>query len=166
MFKCFSCKKVFDEADVLKESHGFTDGFYEDIAVCPHCGGDFDETESCKECGHDFLEDELFYGLCVDCLKESATYEICLEFMTDDWSDSLDVFMFEKVFEVDAPKKRNEKMDLFLRKTYLQMVEDEKLAGSKTFLKMVQDFVIDGDGDYGKESFAEFLNEKRKAVKE
>lgn len=40
-YKCKCCGEVFDEPRVVRESHGFNDGFYETLHVCPYCGGDY-----------------------------------------------------------------------------------------------------------------------------
>lgn len=42
-YKCRCCDEVFSEPRVYRESHGFTDGFYETQSCCPYCGGDFED---------------------------------------------------------------------------------------------------------------------------
>lgn len=170
MFKCKNCGCVFGEEEMrfVNESHGFNDGFYERIEVCPNCGCDgcFEEMGKCEDCGEYFEENDLFGCFCIDCLKEEITYQSALEFMERDCCDSLDIFMFESVFEVDCPKKRSEKMDKHLKEVYMRFVADEKLRRTDVFLKKAQDFILNYDGDYGKENFADFIIEKRKAVKQ
>lgn len=41
-YKCNCCGEIFDEPRVIRESHGFHDGFAETFYVCPYCGGDYD----------------------------------------------------------------------------------------------------------------------------
>ena len=48
-FKCNCCGEVFDEPRVIRESHGFHDGFYETFCICPYCGGDYDDYDPDKE---------------------------------------------------------------------------------------------------------------------
>lgn len=37
MYKCRDCHEEFDEPYVYYETHGFTDGPYEEWSVCPYC---------------------------------------------------------------------------------------------------------------------------------
>ena len=49
MYKCKCCGEVFDEPRVIRESHGFHDGFYETFCICPYCGGDYEDYDPDKE---------------------------------------------------------------------------------------------------------------------
>ena len=40
-YKCKRCGSTFDEPHTYYESHGFTDGMYEQCSCCPNCGGDY-----------------------------------------------------------------------------------------------------------------------------
>ena len=48
-YKCNCCNEVFDEPRVIRESHGFRDGFYETFCICPYCGGDYTEYDPDEE---------------------------------------------------------------------------------------------------------------------
>ena len=37
-YKCRECGCEFDTPHIYEESHGFTQGPFERIAECPHCG--------------------------------------------------------------------------------------------------------------------------------
>ena len=77
-YQCHECDKQFDEPDVIKESHGFTDGSYEEHGVCPYCKGYFEELHQCKICGQHFTGDELSNGVCDECVYEKAAdIEFC-----------------------------------------------------------------------------------------
>lgn len=52
-FKCSCCGEVFNEPRVVRETHGFTDGFAETFYVCPYCGGDYDDYDSDEEVDDD-----------------------------------------------------------------------------------------------------------------
>lgn len=44
MYKCRDCHEEFDEPYVYYETHGFTDGPYEEWSVCPYCSSpDWDD---------------------------------------------------------------------------------------------------------------------------
>ena len=82
--KCLDCGHIFDEGEqaINREYHDeIPGGFHEDFAVCPICGGDFEETMSCKKCRGAFLEGELIGGYyCEECLREALTAENFLRF--------------------------------------------------------------------------------------
>lgn len=44
-YKCYDCKREFDEPKRVEESRGEFWGMpaYETMYYCPYCGGDFDE---------------------------------------------------------------------------------------------------------------------------
>lgn len=48
-YKCNCCNEVFDEPRVIRETHGFHDGFYETFCICPYCGGDYTEYDPDEE---------------------------------------------------------------------------------------------------------------------
>ena len=50
MYKCNCCDEIFDEPSVVRETHGFHDGFAETFYVCPYCGGDYTEVEEEDDC--------------------------------------------------------------------------------------------------------------------
>lgn len=38
MFRCENCRSTFDEPIEITETHGFSDGRYENFLACPICG--------------------------------------------------------------------------------------------------------------------------------
>lgn len=72
---CKDCGAVFEEARLVKETHGFNDGFAETEHVCPECGGcNFAEAVDCDECGRMTAIDELVdvdgRSVCPDCADD------------------------------------------------------------------------------------------------
>lgn len=43
MYICENCGEIFNEPRTYYESHGFTDGRYEQRSCCPVCGGGYEE---------------------------------------------------------------------------------------------------------------------------
>lgn len=70
MYICLDCGNVFDEPKILKESHGFHDGYYESLYYCPECLGDYEEACICDKCGEIIPESESENGLCPLCSNE------------------------------------------------------------------------------------------------
>lgn len=50
-FKCWDCGKYFNEYNISHEDRGEFWGIpcFEDVPVCPYCGGDFDEAETVEQ---------------------------------------------------------------------------------------------------------------------
>lgn len=71
-YQCHECDGFFDEPDIIKETHGFTDGSYEEVAMCPYCRGYFEPVYRCKICNELFTDDEINNGVCDGCLYEPA----------------------------------------------------------------------------------------------
>ena len=64
---------LFEEPEVVKESHGFDDGLYEEYECCPRCGEDFYEVWQCAVCGKWESDDDnpsIVDGVCEACLQE------------------------------------------------------------------------------------------------
>lgn len=112
-YKCLnpSCSHIFEEGEqgVRVERHPYGDTTAEEkIAVCPVCGGDFEEAAQCKHCGGAYLEQELKSGFCSDCLREMCTPERFLEYATEGaeshptWPAILEEFMLRQIFEIDS----------------------------------------------------------------
>ena len=84
-YKCLKCGKTFNEPSETSELRGFVGGdyAYENMASCPHCGGDFEETKKCAVCGEEHTSDELHGGVCSACIDDKrkdfpAIYNICV----------------------------------------------------------------------------------------
>lgn len=72
-YQCHECDRQFDEPDIIKETHGMTDGSYEKIGICPYCKGFYEEMYQCRICCQHFTDDELSGGVCDECIYEHST---------------------------------------------------------------------------------------------
>ena len=164
--KCTSCGYVFDYEDrtVVKESHGFNDGFYETFSCCPNCGGDFEDAVECHECGEAFTDDEI-YGdkWCEKCLRETINYDTFFEYCEANKDEQyLDIFvMSELLGGMDCPNNVSYEFHELMVDTYQKNVryamESEELFG---FMPACIRFVMDDDGSIGRENYAEWLNKR------
>ena len=171
--KCTDCGYVFDYEDrtVVKESHGFDDGFYETFSCCPNCGGDFEDAVECHECGEAFTEDEI-YGdkWCEKCLRETINYDTYFEYCEANKDEQyLDIFvMSELLGGMDCPKYSTVEFHSLMVDRYKQEVkldrDTESVIGRKTslnFLDRCIRFIMDDDGSIGRENYADWLNSKK-----
>ena len=170
--KCTDCGYVFDYEDrtVVKESHGFNDGFYETFSCCPNCGGDFEDAADCCECGETFTENELYSGWCEKCLRETINYDTFFEYCEANKDEQyLDIFvMSELLGGMDCPKHSTVEFHSLMVDYYKTAVavdrETESIIGEKTsfnFLDRCIRFVMDDDGSIGRENYADWLNSKK-----
>ena len=170
--KCTSCGYVFDYEDrtVVKESHGFDDGFYETFSCCPNCGGDFEDAVECHECGYVFTEDEI-YGdkWCEKCLRETINYDTFFEYCEANKDEQyLDIFvMSELLGGMDCPKNVSWEFHDLMVQEYKERVEqikrDKQMFGKKApddFLSACIRFIMDDDGSIGRENYADWLNKR------
>ena len=164
--KCTSCNYVFDYEDrtVVKESHGFDDGFYETFSCCPNCGGDFEDAADCCECGEAFTENELYSGWCEKCLRETINYDTFFEYCEANKNENyLDMFVMCYLLNCDeVPKYPSWDFHQLMIETYKRRVSDAKLLGGRfDFLADCIRFIMDDDGSIGRENYADWLNSKR-----
>ena len=169
--KCTSCNYVFDFEDrtVVKESHGFDDGFYETFSCCPNCGGDFEDAVECHECGEAFTEDEI-YGdkWCEKCLRETINYDTFFEYCEANKDENyLDTFVMTEFLDMDMPKHSSYDFHQLMIRLYREKVEgiriDLNLFGKShdEFLDACIRFIMDDDGSIGRENYADWLNSKK-----
>ena len=162
--KCTSCGYVFDfeDATVVRESHGFDD-FPEIFRICPNCGGDFKDAVDCDHCGETFTEDELYSGWCEKFLRETINYDTFFEYCEANKDEQyLDIFvMSELLGGMDCPKWISFDFHQLMIDTYKKRVEwakgNEELDG---FLCACIRFIMDDDGSIGRENYADWLNKK------
>ena len=163
--KCTDCGYVFDFEDrtVVKESHGFDDGFYETFSCCPNCGGDFEDAIECHECGEVFTENELYSGWCEKCLRETINYDTFFEYCDANKDEQyLDIFvMSELLGGMDCPKNVSWDFHYLMGKVYKEEVERAKASSeSFGFLDACIRFIMDDDGSIGRENYADWLNKR------
>ena len=167
--KCTDCGYVFDYEDrtVVKESHGFDDGFYETFSCCPNCGGDFEDAADCCECGEAFTENELYSGWCEKCLRETINYDTFFEYCEANKDENyLDIFVMTEFFDVEMPKYSSYDFHLLMIRAYSERVEcikiDKNIFGKShdEFLDACIRFIMDDDGEIGRENYADWLNKR------
>ena len=170
--KCTDCGYVFDYEDrrVVKESHGFNDGFYETFSYCPNCGGDFEDAADCCECGETFTETELYDGWCEKCLRETINYDTFFEYCEANKDENyLDIFVMCDLLNCDEnPKHPSFEFHQLMIKCYKESAEAvtswEKMEGRPhpdAFLDKCIRFIMDDDGSIGRENYADWLNSKK-----
>ena len=170
--KCTDCGYVFDYEDrtVVKESHGFDDGFYETFYCCPNCGGDFEDAVECHECGEAFTENEI-YGdkWCEKCLRETINYDTFFEYCEANKDEQyLDIFvMSELLGGMDCPDNVSYDFHQLMIEVYkykvncIRIYEDlMKKASIDNFIDACIRFIMDDDGSIGRENYAEWLNKR------
>ena len=164
--KCTSCGYVFDFEDrtVVKESHGFNDGFYETFSCCPNCGGDFEDAVECHECGEVFTENEIYgHKWCEKCLRETINYDTFFEYCEANKDEQyLDIFvMSELLGGMDCPKNVSWDFHHLMGKVYKEEVERAKASPELFgFLPACIRFIMDDDGSIGRENYADWLNKR------
>ena len=170
--KCTDCGYVFDYEDrtVVKESHGFNDGFYETFSCCPNCGGDFEDAVECHECGETFTENEI-YGdkLCEKCLRETINYDTFFEYCAANKDGQyLDTFVMCEILNCEyVPKFSSEEFHKLMIYVYKARAEAIKAALTEEYRKCLDilpaciRFIMDDDGESGRENYADWLNSKK-----
>ena len=164
--KCTDCGYVFDYEDrtVVKESHGFDDGFLEIFSCCPNCGGDFEDAADCCECGETFTEDELYSGWCEKCLRETINYDTFFEYCEANKDEQyLDIFvMSELLGGMDCPKNVSWDFHCLMGEVYRNEVKRAKESPALFgFIDACIRFIMDDDGSIGRENYADWLNSKK-----
>ena len=169
--KCTDCGYVFDFEDrtVVRESHGFEDGFGEVFSCCPNCGGDFEDAVECHECGEAFTEDEI-YGdkWCEKCLRETINYDTFFEYCEANKDEQyLDIFvMSELLGGMDCPNNVSYEFHELMVDTYKARVDDIKSAMTASYKAVIDilpaciRFIMDDDGSIGRENYADWLNKR------
>lgn len=169
--KCTDCGYVFDyeERSIIKEYHGFGDGVYETLSVCPNCGGDFEDAVDCCECEETFTENELYSGWCEKCLRETINYDTFFEYCEANRDEQyLDIFVMSELFGgMDCPKHSTDEFHQLMVGEYsykVNLIQSyEVMFGKKApddFLSACIRFIMDDDGSIGRENYADWLNKR------
>ena len=172
-YKCRECGHTFREDDIgsIEEKH-FLDGHYagsENFSCCPECHGDYDDADYCCECDEVFSEDELYSGWCEKCLRETINYDTFFEYCEANKDEQyLDIFvMSELLGGMDCPKDSTVEFHFLMVDYYKRMVDLDKdvesICGGKSslnFLDRCIRFIMDDDGESGRENYADWLNKR------
>ena len=169
--KCTDCGYVFDyeERSIIKEYHGFGDGVYETLSVCPNCGGDFEDAADCCKCGEAFTENELYSGWCEKCLRETINYDTFFEYCEANKDEQyLDTFVMCEILNCEyVPKYSSYEFHELMVDTYKARVDDIKSAMTASYKAVIDilpaciRFIMDDDGSIGRENYADWLNSKK-----
>ena len=169
--KCTDCGYVFDFEDrtVVKENHGFDDGFCETFSCCPNCGGDFEDAVECHECGEVFTEGEI-YGdkWCEKCLRETINYDTFFEYCEANKDEHyLDIFvMSELLGGMDCSDNVSydfHQLMIDLYKKRVDGIKKDMALFNRTFDGFIDAcirFIMDDDGSIGRENYADWLNKR------
>lgn len=158
MFLCESCGRTFENLEHYSESHGFAFGPAEEWDGCPYCGeSGAVEVETCDGCGEVANTDELFLGLCADCLRKKCTYDKALAYLKE--RGKLGSFFCWHLNAGYEPDAFSEEFLGTVEEIFLRRKANDLLTGSTNFLGVVQYYILDDDGDFGKDDFAKFLHE-------
>ena len=171
MYRCCECGNLFEEGEqaVWEETHGLDSPPYETMSGCPVCRGDYEEVHQCKECGDWHSEDELYGGWCANCLRETINYDTFFEYCEANKKHNyLDTFVMCYLLNCDeVPEHPSWDFHRLMIKHYKERVDAitswEKLMGKKhidDFLIACIRFIMDDDGDSGRENYADWLNKR------
>lgn len=158
MYKCESCGRTFEEQKHYTESHGFEHPPFEEWDGCPFCGeSGAVEIGSCSCCDKIVDADELYHGYCETCLKLKCTYDAALDFMES--RDLLGKFFFWMFNDGSEPQYIGQDLLEVFAEIYRRRKANDLLTNSHEWLDAVQEFILDSDGHFGKDEFANFLVE-------
>ena len=172
MYRCENCGHLFEEGEqaVWEERHGLDTPPYEKWSGCPICKGGYEEVHQCQECEEWHTEDELYDGWCEKCLRETINYDTFFEYCEANEDEQyLDIFvMSELLGGMDCPKWISYDFHQLMISEYKHRAElvrsYEKMFGKKApddFLSACIRFIMDDDGESGRENYADWLNSKK-----
>ena len=165
MFRCCECGNLFEEGEqaVWEETHGLDSPPYETWSGCPVCKGDYEEVHQCRDCGDWHSEDELYDGWCEKCLRETINYDTFFEYCEANKKHNyLDTFVMCYLLNCDeVPDHPSWDFHQLMIKRY--KVEVKCAKHNENFFGLLQAcirFIMDDDGDSGRENYAEWLNKR------
>ena len=167
MYRCCDCGHLFEDGEqaVWYENQGECHGVtaMERFSGCPLCHDDYEEVHQCKECGDWHYEDELYDGWCEKCLRETINYDTFFEYCEANKDEQyLDIFvMSELLGGMDCPKNVSYEFHQLMIDTYKRRVAEARLFGkSDEILSACIRFIMDDDGEIGRENYADWLNNR------
>ena len=169
MYRCCECGNLFEDGEqaVWEETHGLDSPPYEKHSGCPVCKGDYEEVHQCRDCGDWHSEDELYDGWCEKCLRETINYDTFFEYCEANRKHNyLDTFVMCYLLNCDEVPD-HPSLDFHQLMIERYKVEVKCAKHNENFfglLKACIRFVMDDDGDSGRENYADWLN-NRKEVK-
>ena len=171
MFRCCECGNLFEEGEQERwtEEHG------EKWDGCPLCRGGYEEVHQCKECEEWHTDDELYDGWCEKCLRETINYDTFFVYCEENKDEQyLDTFVMCEILNCEyVPKFSSDEFHDLMVETYKKRVEEAALNDwvqgcipeSKrrydNFLDACIRFIMDDDGEIGRENYADWLNGKK-----
>ena len=169
MFKCCECGHLFEEGEqaVWYENQGECHGriAMEKFGGCPICKGDYEEVHQCKECDEWHTEDELYSGWCEKCLRETINYDTFFEYCEANKEENyLDIFVMSEFLDMDMPKHSSYDFHQLMIEVYKERVSWAKMYPETKvydFLASCIRFIMDDDGECGRENYADWLNSKK-----
>lgn len=170
MFRCYECGNLFEDGEqaVWHENYGAEIGG-EMFEGCPVCKGAYEQVYQCDGCGEWHSGDELYHGWCEECLRATIDYDTFFEYCEANKEDNyLDTFVMCYLLNCDGvPKYPSWEFHQLMISTYnnhVRIAKESKLIGNKCICDFLEDcirFVMDDDGDCGKENYADWLNNNR-----
>ena len=178
MYRCENCGHLFEEGEqaVWYENQGECHGVtaMERFSGCPLCHDDYEEVHQCKECGDWHTENELYDGWCEKCLRETINYDTFFEYCEANKDEQyLDAFVMCDILNCEyVPKFSSDEFHDLMVETYKKRVEEAALNDwvqgcipeSKrrydNFLDACIRFIMDDDGECGRENYADWLNKR------
>ena len=171
-YKCLDCGHIFCEDDIgwIEEKHHL-DGHWvgtEHFLCCPNCKGNYEEAQDCCECTEFFTRDELYAGWCEKCLRKTIDYDTFFEYCEANKDERyLDIFvMSELLGGMDCPKNVSYEFHQLMIDVYRARVDDIKSVMTASYKAVIDilpaciRFIMDDDGEIGRENYAEWLNKR------
>ena len=93
-------------------------------------------------------------------LEKAITYDTALKYLTD--RDFLMHFMLCKFYGCGSePEKMSDKFRKAMREAFLRAVRDDQICRELTFLNCIRMYILYDDGEFGRNDFAEWLEEQK-----
>ena len=173
MYRCENCGHLFEDGEqaVWEENQGECHGVIamERFTGCPLCYDDYSEAGRCDNCEEWFANKEIYGGWCESCLRKSITYNTFFEYCEYNSDQNylaifvLNEFMGGMICPENITKEFNDLIIQEYNKRVVAVKRYESLLGEKSsdgFIDKCIRFIMDDDGECGKQNYADWLNEK------